>query len=72
MFKSGKLMKASAWGQREFEEGSITDNRTIKRWIEIGKLKGKIIDGGIWVNSSERWGVETAISSLVHQMITEA
>ncbi len=27
---SGKLMKASAWAKREFEIGSIPDNRTIK------------------------------------------
>ncbi|EOF8220831.1 hypothetical protein [Yersinia intermedia] len=72
MFKSGKLMKASAWGQREFEVGSVPDNRTIKRWIEIGKLKGKVIDGSIWVNSSERWGVESAVSSYVNQLIQEA
>lgn len=65
-------MKASAWGQREFEAGSVPDNRTIKRWIEIGKLKGKIIDGSIWVNSSERWGVESAVSSYVNQLIQEA
>ncbi|EKN4178250.1 hypothetical protein NUA02_001591 [Yersinia enterocolitica] len=72
MFKSGNLMKASAWGQREFEAGSVPDNRTIKRWIEIGKLKGKVIDGSIWVNSSERWGVESAVSSYVNQLIQEA
>ncbi|CCQ39922.1 hypothetical protein ACS78V_07730 [Yersinia enterocolitica] len=72
MFKSGKLMKASAWGQREFEKGSVPDNRTIKRWIEIGKLKGKVVDGSIWVNSSERWGVESAVSSYVNQLIQEA
>ncbi len=65
-------MKASAWGQREFEVGSVPDNRTIKRWIEIGKLKGKVIDGSIWVNSSERWGVESAVSSYVNQLIQEA
>lgn len=65
-------MKASAWSQREFEVGSVPDNRTIKRWIEIGKLKGKVIDGSIWVNSSERWGVESAVSSYVNQLIQEA
>ncbi|ELI8007618.1 hypothetical protein RSF12_001015 [Yersinia enterocolitica] len=72
MFKSGKLMKASAWGQREFEKGSVPNNRTIKRWIEIGKLKGKVVDGSVWVNSSEKWGVESAVSSYVNQLIQEA
>ncbi|UPK82552.1 MULTISPECIES: hypothetical protein [Proteus] len=66
---SGKLMKASAWAKREFEVGSIPDNRTIKRWIEIGKLKGRIVDGSILVNSSERWGVESVISSCVNNLI---
>ncbi|MEQ5325292.1 MULTISPECIES: hypothetical protein [Proteus] len=66
---SGKLMKASAWAKREFEIGSIPDNRTIKRWIEIGKLKGRIVDGSILVNSSERWGVESVISSCVNNLI---
>ncbi|MFS1539018.1 MAG: hypothetical protein ACL7BU_10300 [Candidatus Phlomobacter fragariae] len=39
---------------REFEESSIPDNRIIKRWIEVGKLKGKIVDGFVWVVSPER------------------
>lgn len=71
MFKSGKLMKANAWGRREFEKGSEPDNRTIKRWIEVGILKGRIVDGAIWVNSSEQWGVESAVSSYVNQLIQE-
>nr|WP_272692058.1 hypothetical protein [Providencia sp. PROV143] len=38
-------MKASAWAKREFEDGSIPDNRTIKRWVTIGEVRGKIVDG---------------------------
>ncbi|QXF34324.1 hypothetical protein CE143_15075 [Photorhabdus luminescens] len=72
MSMSGKLMKARSWGLREFEKGSVPDNRTIKHWIEIGKLKGKIIDGSVWVNSSERWGVESSISSCVSQLIRDS
>ncbi|AWK42656.1 hypothetical protein GPY51_10810 [Photorhabdus laumondii subsp. laumondii] len=72
MINNAKLMKASAWGKREFEENSVPDNRTIKHWIEIGKLKGKIIDGSVWVNSSERWGVESSISSCVSQLIRDS
>ncbi|NHB93550.1 hypothetical protein [Photorhabdus cinerea] len=72
MSMSGKLMKASSWGSREFEKGSVPDNRTIKHWIEIGRLKGKIIDGSVWVNSSERWGVESSISSCVSQLIRDS
>ncbi|WP_272681843.1 hypothetical protein [Providencia sp. PROV129] len=66
---SGKLMKASAWAKREFEDGSIPDNRTIKRWVETGMLKGKIVDCSVWVNSQERWGVESIISSCVSDLI---
>ncbi|RAW96112.1 MULTISPECIES: hypothetical protein [unclassified Photorhabdus] len=72
MINNTKLMKASAWGRREFEKDSVPDNRTIKHWIEMGKLKGKIIDGSIWVNSSERWGVESSISSRVSQLIRDS
>ncbi|MDC9616261.1 hypothetical protein PSI19_20910 [Xenorhabdus khoisanae] len=66
-----KLMKASAWGNREFEIGSIPDNRTIKRWIEIGQLRGKIVDGSAWVYSSEKWGVDSIISSQVNKLIKD-
>ncbi len=69
---SGKLMKAKSWGLREFEIGSVPDNRTIKHWIETGKLKGKIIDGSVWVNSSEKWGVESSISSCVSRLIRDS
>lgn len=65
----GKLMKASAWAKREFETGSIPDNRTVRRWIEIGSLKGRIVDGTILVHSSERWGVESEVSSCVSDLI---
>lgn len=42
-----KLMKASQWGRREFSNGSIPDNRTIKRWVENGLLMGRIVDGSV-------------------------
>ncbi|EPJ3763096.1 hypothetical protein ACRU1U_07410 [Providencia stuartii] len=66
---SGKLMKASAWAKREFEKGSIPDNRTIKRWVEIGEVRGRIVDCSVWVYASERWGVESDISSCVSDLI---
>lgn len=63
-------MKASAWAKREFEIGSIPDNRTIKKWVETGLLKGKIVDCSVvWVYSSERWGIESVISSCVDELI---
>lgn len=66
---SGKLMKASAWAKREFEIGSIPDNRTIKKWVEAGLLKGKVVDCSVWIYSSERWGIESVISSCVDELI---
>ncbi|MBP1037390.1 hypothetical protein J8631_17650 [Serratia fonticola] len=71
MAKETKLMKASAWGKREFEAGSIPDNRTIKRWIERGELQGRIVDGSVWVISTEKWGVSAVVSQRVHQLINE-
>lgn len=42
-------MKASLWASREFEVNSQPDNRTIKRWIETGKIQGRIIDERAYV-----------------------
>lgn len=71
MVKQSKLMRASLWAGREFESGSIPDNRTIKRWIENGALRGKVVDGMAWVYSSERWGVDSVVSSSVFKLLQE-
>ncbi|WP_262120756.1 hypothetical protein [Serratia ficaria] len=67
-----KLMRASKWLKREFEEDSIPDKRTVKRWIENGQLRGKVIDGMSWVYSLEKWGVESQVSQAVTQLIRES
>ncbi|MBI6162443.1 hypothetical protein JEQ05_12480 [Serratia liquefaciens] len=67
-----KLMRASKWLAREFEEGSIPDKRTVKRWIENGKVKGKVVDGMSYVYSSEHWGVQSEVSLAVNQLIRES
>lgn len=66
-----KLMKASQWGKREFVSGSVPDNRTIKRWVENGLLKGRVVDGMVWVCSSEQWGVDSVISERVRTLMQE-
>lgn len=66
-----KLMKARLWGEREFEENSIPDNRTIKRWIDNGLLMGKVVDGSVFVCESETWGVDSVVSLAVRQLINE-
>lgn len=65
-----KLMKLSLWLAREFESGSIPDKRTAKKWIENGRLKGRIVDGQGWVVSSERWGVSSVVASRVQDLIS--
>lgn len=72
MANEDKLMRASNWLKREFEEGSIPDKRTVKRWIEHGQLRGRVIDGMSWVYSSERWGVQSEVSHAVNQLIRES
>ncbi|MFV8941828.1 hypothetical protein [Moellerella wisconsensis] len=62
-------MKASAWAKREFENGSIPDNRTIKKWVESGILRGRVVDSSVWIISTERWGIESVISSCVDELI---
>ncbi|WP_413732295.1 hypothetical protein [Sodalis sp. RH20] len=68
---NNKLMKARIWGEREFEKGSIPDTRTIKRWVEDGLLRGKIVDSSVWIFSSERWGVDSHVSHQVKLLIKE-
>lgn len=68
---SDKLMKASNWAKREFEFDSLPDNRTIKKWIENSCLRGRIINGSVWVYSSEKWGVDATVSQAVMQLINE-
>ncbi len=67
-----KLMKAAKWAAREFESDSIPDNRTIKRWVENGYLKGRVIDGSVWVYSAERWGIDSEINNTVRKFIIES
>lgn len=64
-----KLMKASLWASREFEVNSQPDNRTIKRWIETGKIQGRIIDERAYVFSTEKFGVDHRVSAHVNKLI---
>lgn len=66
-----KLMKASQRGRREFSDGSIPDNRTIKRWVENGLLMGRIVDGSVFVCETEKWGVDSMVSQAVRKLINE-
>ena len=71
MAKEFKLMKSSQWASREFEKGSIPTSNTIKRWVQDGVINGRIIDQSVWVFSSERMGVASAVTSHVNALIED-
>ncbi|AMH18657.1 hypothetical protein SJZ84_21420 [Hafnia paralvei] len=71
MAKEFKLMKSSQWASREFEKGSIPTSKTIKRWVQDGVINGRIIDQSVWVFSSERMGVASAVTSHVNALIED-
>ena len=64
-----KLMKASVWAKREFSQGSIPDGRTIRKWVENGKIKGRIIDSSIYVFENQTFGVKSEVSATVDALI---
>ncbi|KAB8312260.1 hypothetical protein EH228_08745 [Erwinia endophytica] len=66
-----KLMKATQWAKREFEAGSEPDTRTIKKWVRDNLVKGRIVDGHVWICSSEKWGVESDVNMAVRRLINE-
>lgn len=67
----GQVNESERLGKREFVPGSVPDNRTIKRWVENGLLRGRIVDGMVWVCASEHWGVDSMISENVRRLIQE-
>jgi hypothetical protein len=66
-----RLMKASAWANREFCDGSRPDRKTIRRWVERQVIAGRIIDGNTYVFDTERAGVESHVSQTVQQLLRE-
>ncbi|MCT8866957.1 hypothetical protein K5M78_06025 [Shewanella xiamenensis] len=66
-----KLMKAMAWAKREFAEGSIPDNKTIRRWVERNVIAGRVIDGNTYVFDTERAGVDSNVSKTVQELLRE-
>ncbi|MCX8602429.1 MULTISPECIES: hypothetical protein [unclassified Gilliamella] len=65
-----KLVKASIWAKSQFAENSIPDRKTIKKWIEKGKIKGLVDDdGALWVYENEIFGVDRNISNEVSKLM---
>lgn len=65
-----KLVKASIWAKTQFATNSIPDRKTLKSWIERGKIKGLVDnDGALWVYESEIFGVDRNISNEVSKLM---
>lgn len=47
------LVKASIWLLETFEESSRPNVRTIKRWVETGKIIGTVINGVTYVERNQ-------------------
>ncbi|WP_133406871.1 hypothetical protein [Parashewanella tropica] len=65
-----KLMRASNWAKREFCKDSIPDGMTLKRWVERGVIKGRIVDGKTYVFDSEHAGLDTDVSKVVKNLLS--
>lgn len=65
-----KLMKASAWSAREFTPDSAPDTRTVRRWIERGVIRGRVVASVVYVFDTERFGVASEVSSVVDSLIS--
>lgn len=65
-----KLVKASIWAKSQFAENSIPHRKTLKSWIEKGKIKGLVDDdGALWVYENEIFGVDRAIRDEVSKLM---
>lgn len=63
-----KLMTVTNWKNREFADGSQPQNKTIKQWIEDGKIRGVVDDDGrSWVYENVKFGVSDEVMNLVRQ-----
>lgn len=57
-----KLVKASIWAKTQFAANSIPHRKTLKSWIERGKIRGLVDDdGSLWVYENEIFGVPPSI-----------
>ncbi|RBP73448.1 hypothetical protein V8687_09650 [Shewanella baltica] len=66
-----KLMKAMAWAKREFADGSVPDNKTVRRWVERNVIAGRVIDGNTYVFETEKAGVDSHVSQAVQALLRE-
>lgn len=61
-----KLVKASIWAKTQFAANSIPHRKTLKSWIERGKIRGLVDDdGSLWVYENEIFGIDPSIRTEV-------
>lgn len=65
-----KLVKASIWAKTQFAANSIPHRKTLKSWIERGKIRGLVDDdGSLWVYENEIFGINRTISDKVNKLM---
>ena len=66
--KHPKKMKLSKWAAREFTACSVPNVKTLRKWVDIGKVRGTVIDGHYFVFEDFRFGdVSSAVVELIRQ-----
>ncbi len=66
--KSRRKMKISAWAKREFTPESIPNTKTLRSWVDTGKVDGVVVDGRYYVYEDCSFGV-SKVSKAVDQLI---
>ncbi|RLV60410.1 hypothetical protein D5018_07060 [Parashewanella curva] len=64
-----KLMKASHWAKREFDQGSMPCAKTLRNWIKSGIVEGRFIDGKPYVFANERAGIDARVADGVKALL---
>lgn len=71
MANIGKLMRGAVWARREFAEGSIPNTKTLRRWVEDGTVRGRIVSGKVYIFDTEKFGVTHHVSAIVDQLMRQ-
>ena len=64
-----KLVKARKWAELHFAEGSLPQNRTIRKWIDQGKLIGTYDGNNTWVREDQSLFSSTKVDEAVDLLI---
>jgi hypothetical protein len=65
-----KLVKASIWAKTQFADNSIPHRKTLKKWIENGRIRGLVDEGGaLWVYENEIFGLDRNIGDKLSKLM---